>query len=75
MQEYKIDIVLPDGNIEKANVEENTKIEELAKKYNPFFKNPVILSIYNGKLRELCKNIQEKCNTSSAESSSEIIRR
>ena len=26
MQEYKIDIVLPDGNIEKANVEENTKI-------------------------------------------------
>ena len=51
MQEYKIDIVLPDGNIEKANVEENTKIEELAKKYNPFFKNPVILSIYNGKLR------------------------
>ena len=57
MQEYKIDIVLPDGNIEKANVEENTKIEELAKKYNPFFKNQVILSIYNGKLRELCKKI------------------
>ena len=57
MQEYKIDIVLPDGNIEKANVEENTKIEELAKKYNPFFKNPIILSIYNGKLRELCKKI------------------
>ena len=57
MQEYKIDIVLPDGNIEKANVEENTKIEELAKKYNPFFKNAVILSIYNGKLRELCKKI------------------
>ena len=23
MQEYKIDIVLPDGNIEKANVEKN----------------------------------------------------
>lgn len=57
MQEYKIDIVLPDGNIEKINVEENTKIEELAKKYNPFFKNPIILSIYNGKLRELCKKI------------------
>ena len=39
MQEYKIDIVLPDGNIEKANVEENTKIEELAKKYNIFYRN------------------------------------
>ena len=38
MQEYKIDIVLPDGNIEKANVEENTKIEELAKKYIHFLK-------------------------------------
>ena len=65
MQEYKIDIVLPDGNIEKANVEENTKIEELAKKYNPFFNSR----------QGWKKNIQEKCNTSSAESSSEIIRR
>ena len=59
MQEFEISIVLPDGKVEKSLVNSETKYLDLAKKYEKFYKDDIILSTINGKLIELGKKVKK----------------
>lgn len=59
MQEYEILLVLPNGGSEDILVPEGTKIAEIADTYQDQYEDDIILGFFNGKLKELNKEIDD----------------
>lgn len=58
MQEYNMIVRLPQGGTEEKTVIEGTTFEDIAKEYQSFYKDKIVLVLYHNKLRELNKIVQ-----------------
>lgn len=59
MLEYELTVEKEEGEWEEILVSEGTTIEDLAKRYQKNYPEKIVLSMFQGKLRELCKKITE----------------
>ena len=60
MQEYNITISKPNGELEEIIANDNMTLEQIAGEYQQEYEDDIILAIFNGKLRELSKNIDRE---------------
>lgn len=57
VKEFDITIQLPQGKQIQEKIPESTRVEDIAVKYQEFYKDKIVLALYNNKLRELNKTI------------------
>ena len=60
MQEFNITISKPNGELEEIIANDNMTLEQIAGGYQQEYEDDIILAIFNGKLRELSKNIDRE---------------
>ncbi len=53
MKEYQISVVLPNGEIDEINATDETTLAQIAKEYQSYYEDDIILGVINGKLKEL----------------------
>ncbi len=53
MQEFEISVLLPSGEIEEVKVTSETTLYQIAKEYQSYYEDDIILGMINGKLKEL----------------------
>lgn len=59
MQEYKLSVVVSDTQTEEIVVPEHTTLEDVAKQFQSYYPDRIVLAMFNQKLRELSKTIQK----------------
>ena len=60
MQEFNITISKQNGELEEIIANDNMTLEQIAGEYQQEYEDDIILAIFNGKLRELSKNIDRE---------------
>ena len=60
MQEFNITISKQNGELEEIIANDNMTLEQIAGGYQQEYEDDIILAIFNGKLRELSKNIDRE---------------
>jgi len=64
MQEYSVNVTLPDGQVMAVTASESDTLEAVADRFKDYYEDDIILGIVNGRLRELNKKIKSDCELS-----------